>query len=104
MAFQEYPHNFGAITAGVATQFSIDETFRGNSNVPYKAQIKYGIIRNSTGGSVTVQGSLGGSVVGIGERKRIEFPAGCRFFLVVPVATVGAGELTADVGIDGVML
>lgn len=104
MPFQEYPHNFGAITAGVATQFSIDQTFRGNPNVPFKAQIKYAIIRNNTTGSVTVQGSLGGSAVGVGERKRIEFPFGSRFFLVVPVATVSAGELTADVGLDGVTL
>lgn len=102
MAFQEYPHNFGAITAAVATQFSIDQTFNGNPNVPYKAQIKYAIIRNSTGGAVTVQGSTGSSVVGIGERKRIEFPYGCRFFLVIPAANVTSGDLTADVGIEGV--
>lgn len=102
MPFQEYPHNFGAITAGVATQFSIDQTFNGNPNVPYKASIKYAIVRNATGGAVTVKGSTGDSIVGIGERKRIEFPTGCRFFLVIPAATVSTTELTADVGIDGV--
>lgn len=104
MPFQEFPHNFGAITAGVATQFSIDQTFNGSANVPYKAAIRYAIIRNNTTGSVTVQGSMGSSVVGIGERKRIEFPFGSRFFLVIPAATTATGELTADVGLDGVTL
>lgn len=104
MPFQELPHSFGTVTASTLAQFSIDETFRGNPNVPYKARITYAIIRNNTAGAVTVGGSLGNSVVGIGERKRIEFPYGCRWFTVNPAANVTAGDLTADVGIEGVML
>lgn len=104
MPFQEYPHDFGAITAATLGQFSIDETFRGSANVPYKASIKYAIVRNSSGGSVTVNPGAGQSVVGIGERKRIEFPTGTRFFTVKPAATTTAGQLTADVGVDGVQL
>lgn len=109
MAFREYPHDFGAVTAATEAVFNIGvtygaATFRGNANVPATASIKYAIIRNSSGGAVTVMASRGASVVGIGERKRIEFPFGTKWFTVNPAATTSAGQLTADVGIDGVTL
>jgi len=109
MASQEYAHDFGAITAAETAQFAMPDgyaptTFKGSANVRSNAVIKYAIIRNSTNGAVVVRGGFGPSTVGIGERKRIEFPAHTRFFLVTPVATVSAGELTADVGIEGVIL
>lgn len=97
----EFAHNFGAVTASTAAQFSIDQTFKGNPNVPNTARIAYAIIRNNTAGSVTVGGPQGSSIVGIGERKRVEMHSGVRFFTLIPTATVSSGELTADVGIVG---
>lgn len=97
----EYAHSFGAVTASTAATFSLETTFRGNPNVPQTARIMYAIIRNNTGGSVTVTGPVGSSVVGIGERKRVEMTGGSRWFNVIPTATVSAGELTADVGMEG---
>ena len=97
----EFAHDFGAVTANTAAQFSIDQTFRGNPNVPNTARIVYAIVRNNTSGSVTVRGPLGPSIVGIGERKRIELHNGVRFFTIIPAATTAAGTLTADIGIRG---
>lgn len=109
MAFREYAHNFGALTASTENVFNLPtgygpSTFRGSADVRASSEIKYAIIRNSSGGAVTVLASRGASVVGIGERKRIEFPAGTKWFTVNPAATVTAGDLTADVGVDGVTI
>lgn len=104
MAFTEYAHSFGTVTAANAAQFSIEETFKGNASFPRTARILYAIIRNSTGGAVTVTGTRTNTTVGIGERKRIEFPINSRFFTVIPAASVTAGDLTADIGIEGVTI
>lgn len=104
MPFQEYAHDFGAVTASTATQFSLEVTFRGNADVPRTARIPYAIVRNNSAGSVTVNPGAGQSVVGVGERKRIEFKFDSKFFTIVPSATVNSGELTADIGLDGVTL
>lgn len=104
MPFQEYAHDFGAVTAATAGQFSLEQTFRGNAGVPRTAEIQYAIVRNASNGAVTVNPGMGQSVVGIGERKKILFPKSSRFFIIVPAATTSAGQVTADVGIDGVSL
>lgn len=104
MPFQEYAHDFGVVTASTAGQFSLEVTFRGNANVPRTAEIQYAIIRNSSGGAVTVNPGAGQSVVGIGERKKILFQKFARFFTIVPAATTSAGQVTADIGIEGVTL
>jgi len=109
MAFQEYAHDFGAVTANNAAQFSLPDgyaptTFRGNANVKSTSSIKYAIIRNNSGGTVTINANQFSSIIGVGMHKRVEFPAGARFFTMTPAATTVAGQVTADVGIDGVTL
>lgn len=103
MPITEFAHNFGSMTAGVAVAYSTQQrgTFRGNASVPTTATIRYAIIRNNTAGAVTVRGPLGDSIIGIGERKRVEMGGGARLFLVIPVATVTDTQLTADVGVEG---
>lgn len=97
----EYPHNFGAVTAATATSFSIEATMRGNPNVPDTARIVYIIVRNNTTDAVIVNPSDQRSSVDAGERKRIEIAPPSRHVVLVPVATVSAGDLTADIGIEG---
>lgn len=98
----EYPgHNFGAVTAATAASFSIDGTFRGNPNIPSTARIAYAVVRNDSDSFVTIATSIGPSVVQQGERKRVEFPGGARFFNMIPNATTTSGQVTADIGIDG---
>lgn len=98
----EYPgHDFGAVTAATVGSFSIDVTFKGNPNVPNTARIAYAIIRNDSDDYVTVQTGFGASRIQQGERKRIEFAGGARFFNLIPNATTTAGQVTADIGIVG---
>lgn len=105
MAFQEFHHDFGAVTASTTGQFSLEVTFRGNPNVPARASIPYAVVTNFTNGTVTVnKGFQGESLLQIGQTKRIEFPFGTRFFTVFPSATTSSGQLLADVGLDGVTL
>ena len=104
MAFTEFSHDFGAVTASTTGAFSIETTMRGNPNVPWNSMILYAVVRNQSTGTVTVFGGIGTSTVAVGERKRIEFPYNTKFFRIVPAATTSAGDVTADVGIDGVVL
>jgi len=97
----EYPHNFGAVTAATAAQFSIEETFKGNASIPNTARIVYIIVRNNSTDAVIVNPSDLRSSVDAGERKRIEISPPSRHVIVVPVATISSGDLTADIGIEG---
>lgn len=105
MAFQEFHHDFGVISANVQGQFSIEQSLKGNASVPATARIPYATITNFTLGSITVnKGTVGQSIIGIGQTKRVDFPYGTRFFTVLPAATTTAGTLLADIGVDGVIL
>lgn len=101
MGIHEFAYDFGAVTAANVAMFDIDSVFRGNANVPQTARIYYAIVRNNSIGAVTVQGSKGASIVGIGQVKRIEFQPPARYFTVNPASTTSAGQLTADVGVEG---
>lgn len=101
MVYELPGHDFGAVTAATAATFAIETTFKGNPNVPDTARIIYAVVRNDSDDFVTIQSSIGASRVQQGERKRIEFAGGARFFNVIPNATTSAGQVTADVGIAG---
>lgn len=101
----EQPHDFGAVTANTAAAFSLQQfgNYRGSANVPQTARIAYAVIRNNTSGNVTVRTSLGTTLIDTGLRKLVQMPGGARWFTVIPSSTTTAGQLTADIGIEGMI-